>query len=208
MAPCCHRDANVVLRFLQNDDARQSPASAKLFARAKSGQVRLAIPAVTVAEIFYILARVYKHTRVEAAVRLIPLIQSNALEAEHRKRILDALRRVTLANVDFGDAYLAATSVEQGDKVASFDTDLQFFPDLTTLVPQQAKDRPPSPIGESAQSPPTSARAILSGVRNHHIETARPAVSTPQPITRRLPLDAAPSIRIWCNLELFFSGPS
>ena len=107
-----------------------------MFARAKSGQVRLAISAVTVAEIFYVLARVYKHTRVEAAARLIPLIQSNALEAEHRKRILDALRRVTLANVDFGDAYLAATAVEQGDKVASFDTDLQFFPDLTTLVPQ------------------------------------------------------------------------
>lgn len=136
MAPCCHLDANVVLRFLRNDDARQSPASAKLFARAKSGQVRLAISAVTVAEIFYVLARVYKHTRVEAAIRLIPLIQSNALEAEHRKRILDALRRVTLANVDFGDAYPAATAVEQGDKVASFDTDLQFFPDLTTLVPQ------------------------------------------------------------------------
>ena len=136
MAPCYHLDANVVLRFLRNDDARQSPASAKLFARAKSGQVRLAISAVTVAEIFYVLARVYKHTRVEAAARLIPLIQSDALEAEHRKRILDALRRVTLANVDFGDAYLAATAVEQGDKVASFDTDLQFFPDLTTLVPQ------------------------------------------------------------------------
>ncbi len=136
MAPCCHLDANVVLRFLRNDDVRQSPASAKLFARAKSGQVRLAISAVTVAEIFYVLARVYKHTRLEAAARLIPLIQSNALEAEHRKRILDALRRVTLANVDFGDAYLAATAVEQGDKVASFDTDLQFFPDLTTLVPQ------------------------------------------------------------------------
>jgi len=136
MAPCCHLAANVVLRFLRNDDARQSPASAKLFARAKSGQVRLAISAVTVAEIFYVLARVYKHTRVEAAARLIPLIQSNALEAEHRKRILDALRRVTLANVDFGDAYLAATAVERGDKVASFDTDLQFFPDLKTLVPQ------------------------------------------------------------------------
>jgi predicted nucleic acid-binding protein len=136
MAPCYHLDANVVLRFLRNDDARQSPAAAKLFARAKSGQVRLAISAVTVAEIFYVLARVYKHTRVEAAARLIPLIQSNALEAEHRKRILDALRRVTLANVDFGDAYLAATAVESGDKVASFDADLSSFPDLTTLVPQ------------------------------------------------------------------------
>jgi predicted nucleic acid-binding protein len=104
MAPCCHRDANVVLRFLRNDDVRQSPAAAKLFARAKSGQVRLAISAVTVAEIFYVLARVYKHTRLEAAARLIPLIQSNALEAEHRKRILDALRRVAEIDIREGDA--------------------------------------------------------------------------------------------------------
>ncbi len=135
MAPCYRLDANVVLRFLRNADARQSPAAAKLFARAKSAQVRLAISAVTIAEIFYVLARVYKQTRGDAAARLIPLIQSHVIEAEHRKRILDTLQRVIRANVDFGDAYLAATAVEGGDKVASFDADLQSFPDLTTLVP-------------------------------------------------------------------------
>ncbi len=136
MTSCYHLDANVVLRFLRNDDPRQSPAAAKLFASAKSGRIRLAISAVTVAEIFYVLARVYKHPRADAAGRLIPLIQSNVLEVEHRRRILDALRRVSAANVDFGDGYLAATAVEQGDKVASFDGDLQAFTDLTTMVPQ------------------------------------------------------------------------
>ena len=135
MTPCYHLDANVVLRFLRNDDARQSPAAAKLFAQANSGRVRLGLSAVTVAEIFYVLARVYQHTRIDAAARLIPLIQSGAIEVENRQRILDALRRVTRANVDFGDAYLAATAVEQGDKVASFDADLQAFSDLTTVVP-------------------------------------------------------------------------
>jgi predicted nucleic acid-binding protein len=136
MVPCYHLDANVVLRFLRNDDPRQSPAAAKLFASARSGRVRLALSAVTVAEIFYVLSRVYKHARSDAAGRLIPLIQSNVIEVEQRKRILDALQRVVRANVDFGDAYLAATAVEQGDKVASFDDDLQVFPDLTTLLPQ------------------------------------------------------------------------
>lgn len=136
MATCYHLDANVVLRFLRNDDPRQSPAAAKLFAQAKSGRVRLAISAVTVAEVFYVLARVYRHSRAEAAARLIPLLQSSVLEVEHRRRILGALHRVSQANVDFGDGYLAATAVEQGDKVASFDEDLQAFPDVIAVVPE------------------------------------------------------------------------
>ena len=37
---------------------------------------------------------------------------------------------------DGKDAYLAATAVEQRDKLASFDDDLRAFPDFTTLPPQ------------------------------------------------------------------------
>jgi predicted nucleic acid-binding protein len=135
VTPRYHLDANVVLRFLRNDDPKQSPASAKLFAQAKSGKIQLLLSAVTVAEIFYVLARVYKHARADAAAKLIPLIHSDTIDVENRRRVLDALKRVTQANVDFGDGYLAATAAEQGDKIASFDEDLHAFPDVTTLAP-------------------------------------------------------------------------
>jgi len=131
-----HLDANVVLRFLRNDDPQQSPAAAKLFTEAKVGRLQLFLSTVIVAEIFYVLVRVYKHTRSDAAAKLIPLIHSDAIEVENRKRVLDSLQRVAKSNVDFGDAYLAATASEYGDKVASFDGDLQSFPDITTIVPQ------------------------------------------------------------------------
>jgi predicted nucleic acid-binding protein len=130
-----HLDANVVLRFLRNDDTNQSPAAARLFASAKAGEVRLTISAVTVAEVFYVLSRVYKHTKADAAAKLLPLMQSDVLEVDNRPRVFDALRRVTKANVDFGDGYLAATAVEQGDGIASFDDDLQSFTDVATVVP-------------------------------------------------------------------------
>ena len=130
-----HLDANVVLRFLRNDDTNQSPAAARLFASAKAGKVRLTISAVTVAEAFYVLSRVYKHTKVDAAAKLLPLMQSDVLEVDNRPRVLDALQRVTKANVDFGDGYLASTAVEQGDGIASFDEDLQSFTDVATVVP-------------------------------------------------------------------------
>ena len=130
-----HLDANVVLRFLRNDDLKQSPAAAKLFANAKAGKLHLAISAVTVAEAFYVLARVYKHSKPDAAAKLRPLVQSDVLEVDDRSRVLDALDRVIKANVDFGDGYLAATAAKHGDSVASFDADLQIFKDLSIFVP-------------------------------------------------------------------------
>jgi predicted nucleic acid-binding protein len=130
-----HLDANVVLRFLRNDDPQQSQASARLFENAKAGKVRLAISAVTIAETFYVLARVYKHTRPDAAAKLLPLIQTGVLDVEDRSCVVDALQRVIKANVDFGDGFLASTAAAHGELIASFDADLQLFSDVTTVVP-------------------------------------------------------------------------
>lgn len=135
VTPCYHLDANVVLRFLRNDDPKQSPAAAKLFEHAKAGKARVALSAVTVAEIFYVLSRVYKHTKPDTAAKLIPLIQSDVVEVENRARVLDSLKRVARVNVDFGDGYLAATAAEGRDSIASFDSDLQAFADVVTVIP-------------------------------------------------------------------------
>jgi predicted nucleic acid-binding protein len=131
-----HLNANVVLRFLRNDDPKQSAAAAKLFASAKAGELRLSISAVTVAETFCVLARVYKHTKPDAAAKLLPLVQSGVLDVDDRSRVVDALQRVIKANVDFGDGFLASTAAERGERIASFDSDLQFFSDVTTVVPE------------------------------------------------------------------------
>lgn len=135
MIPRYHLDANVVLRFLRNDDPKQSPAAARLFANARDGDIRLAISAVTVAEAFNVLARVYRHTKADAAAKLLPLLQSDVLEIDDRSQVVDALRRVTLADVDFGDGYLASTAARRGELIASFDGDLKAFPDVETVVP-------------------------------------------------------------------------
>jgi predicted nucleic acid-binding protein len=136
MPPRLHLDANVILRFLRNDHPTHSPAAQRLFAEAKAGTVRLVLSEVTTAEIFYVLTSCYKHARADAAARLLPLIQSDALEIDCRNRVVDTLLRVEKANVDFGDAYLASCASEKGDSVASFDKDLQAFTDVTTVVPQ------------------------------------------------------------------------
>ncbi len=136
MTPRLHLDANVVLRFLRNDDPLQSPAAARLFENAKAKKLRVAVSAVTVAETFYVLARVYKHTKSDAAAKLRPLLQSDAIDVDNRSRVLDALDRVIRANVDFGDGYLAATAAEDAGRIASFDEDLHRFKDVETVVPE------------------------------------------------------------------------
>jgi len=136
VTPRYHLDANVVLRFLRNDDARQSPASARLFANAKSGSVRLSISAVTIAEIFYVLSRVYKSSRADAAGKLLPFIHSDVIDVESRRRVLDSLQRAAKTDLDFGDCYLASTAAEHGDRIASFDGDFKAFGDVTAEAPR------------------------------------------------------------------------
>jgi predicted nucleic acid-binding protein len=131
-----HLDANVVLRFLRNDDPAQSPAAARLFESSKSGRATLHLSAVSLAEIFYVLVKVYGMRRPEAAAKLLPLVRSDAIEVEHRHRASNTLQRIIAANVDFGDAYLAATAREAGATVASFDRDFAAFKDVTTVVPR------------------------------------------------------------------------
>ena len=97
--------------------------------------MRLALSAVTVAEIFYALRSSYKMTRSDVAKLLGTLLRSAAFELEHETRVLEALSCVERLNVDFGDAYLAATAVESKDAVASFDADFKKFPDLDWYVP-------------------------------------------------------------------------
>jgi predicted nucleic acid-binding protein len=90
---------------------------------------------VTVAEAFCVLARVYRHTKADAAAKLLPMLQSDVLEVDDRSLIVDALRRVAIANVDFGDGYLASTAAKRGEAIASFDAGFKAFTDVETVVP-------------------------------------------------------------------------
>lgn len=129
-----HLDANVVLRFLRDDDPRQSPAARRLIGEANAGRVLLVLSVVTVTEIFYALRASYKLPRAETAGLLQDVMRSGVFAVEHEARLHEALGRVRSANVDLGDAWLAATAAEAGEPVATFDEDFAAFPDVTRHV--------------------------------------------------------------------------
>jgi predicted nucleic acid-binding protein len=123
-------DANVILRFLRNDDPKQSPAAARLFEKASTGIVNLFVTAVTINEVFFALTSFYKLSHPEAAKKILPFVRAAVVEFEEEECLLDALQRVISEDVDFGDAYLAASAVSAKDLVASFDRDLRRFKDV------------------------------------------------------------------------------
>jgi predicted nucleic acid-binding protein len=133
--PVYQLDANVLLRFLRGDHKEFSPRAQALIRRANDGKAILDVSAVTVAEVFYALRASYGVGRRLAARTLAETLNTPAFRLAERNRVLDALARVQAANVDFGDAYLAATAAESGGKIASFDHDLDRFADVTRMEP-------------------------------------------------------------------------
>jgi predicted nucleic acid-binding protein len=125
-----HLDANVMLRFLRNDDSQQSPVAAELFKRAQSKDLQLVTTAVTVLEVFYVLARVYAMPRVDAAKILHALVASGVVLCEDGGLLLDALQRITANKISFGDAYLAATAAHAKEEVVTFDKGMTVFKDI------------------------------------------------------------------------------
>jgi len=124
-----HLDANVILRFLRNDDPQQAPIAAELFKRAQAKEVELVASPVTLLEVFYVLASTCGQPRVEVAKILHTLVSSGLVVCEDGGIVLDALQRITANKISFGDACLAATAVRAKEELASFDRGVAAFKD-------------------------------------------------------------------------------
>jgi predicted nucleic acid-binding protein len=124
-----HLDANIILRFLRNDEPRQSQTAAELFKRAQTSELRLIVSPVIVLEVFYVLAKVYAMPRPQAANVLEILLTSGLVLCEDGGITLDALRRITSNKISFGDAYLVATAVHAQEEVVTFDRGFTAFKD-------------------------------------------------------------------------------
>jgi len=123
-------DANVILRYLLNDDPKQSPISAELFTSAQAGELRLIVSSVILLEVFYVLSGAYKLPRRRSAEILLTLVSSKLIYCDNIVVVTDTLNRIMAKNVSFGDAYLAASAVYKKEPVVSFDHHLAGFDDV------------------------------------------------------------------------------
>jgi len=128
-------DANVLVRFLVQDDAKQSAAATALFEKAERHEAVLHLDGLTVAETAYVLIGRYGQRRRDVVNVLLAIIQNAGVETAQREIVTDALQRYGAMNVDFPDAWLAARAAQLGHPVASFDRDFDKFKDIRRFDP-------------------------------------------------------------------------
>jgi predicted nucleic acid-binding protein len=128
-------DANVLVRFLTQDDPRQSPAATALFEKAERREITLHLDGLAVAEAVYVIIGRYGRSRTDVANVLLALVQNAGIETVEADIVTDALRRFAGFNVDFADAWLAARAARDNRAIASFDRDLDKFKDVKRIEP-------------------------------------------------------------------------
>lgn len=128
-------DANVLVRFLVQDDPKQSAAATALFEKAERGEALLHLDALAVAESACVLIGRYGRNRTEVVTVLLAIVQNAGVKTQDADAVTDALQRFASRNVDFPDAWLAARAAQLGRPVASFDRDFDKFKDIQRFDP-------------------------------------------------------------------------
>lgn len=115
-------DTNVVVRFLAQDDALQSPIAARFMSRLTREDPGF-VCAVVLAEITWVLARAYKSSREDIATAVEGLLRSAELIVENAPAAYRALAVYRAsATLEFADAFIAQTALLAGaEETVTFD---------------------------------------------------------------------------------------
>lgn len=117
-------DANAIVTLLVGSGRGDFERARAFFETVRTGSASADIPAAVVAECIYVLTRIYKVGRVEAADKLLGLLDYRGVITES-PAVREALTLFRDRNVDFVDALVAATARNKGWRVFSFDRDLE-----------------------------------------------------------------------------------
>lgn len=118
-------DTSVLIRFLTKQPPALAARARALMARAASGEARIRISAVVVAEVVWVLSSYYELDAASVTETVSDLIAADGVETDERDLLLDVLRVMKDANVSFVDAYLAERARAAAEPLASFDKDFR-----------------------------------------------------------------------------------
>ena len=131
----CILDTNVVLRFITGLPEEHFDAARELFARCDRGEIRLVLTSIIVAETVYVLEGFYEVGRGDIVKSLNAIIGSARIRVAERSVLLKALDRYGRSNLAFADCYIAATAIEDGLSIVTFDKGLKKIKEIDVVVP-------------------------------------------------------------------------
>ena len=114
-------DTNVLVRYIMQDDAKQSPKATRLIESLivdAPGFVAL----VSVVELGWVLGSAYGLTRPELAQAFEALLRTKEIVIDRADQVLRALRLFKASSADFADCLIAKAGAAAGcDRTMTFD---------------------------------------------------------------------------------------
>lgn len=115
-------DTNVIVRYLAQDDPRQSAAATRFIERALSPENPGFITGVTLCEVAWVLAECYGADRNRIRSVVEGLLSSKQLMVDEADLVWKALRAWDVSSADFSDALIGQiVAARGGDKTVTFD---------------------------------------------------------------------------------------
>ena len=106
-------DTNVLVRYLLQDDARQSLRANRLIESLSADEPGF-VPVVTLVELAWVLGAGYKLPRAQLAAVLETLLRSKELVIDRADLVMQALARFSSGSADFADALIERTATAAG----------------------------------------------------------------------------------------------
>lgn len=115
-------DANVILRYLLDDNKKLSPQAAATMHSVEAGRLTAAVDPVTLSEVVFVLSSYYKLRRQEIAHGLLPLMKNPGVSVAGKSRYIRALELYATSVKHWGDACACAAAIEEcAGRLISFD---------------------------------------------------------------------------------------
>jgi len=118
-------DTNVIIRFLTRDHEEYYHKSVEIFRNIESGKIEALLMDFILAEVIYVLKRIYKYSKSDIATVLKKLLLYKNLYTENKLITFEALEIYEDKNIDFADAMLCAKQKLEGFEIISFDKDIE-----------------------------------------------------------------------------------
>jgi len=119
-------DTNVLVRYLTQDDPRQSRRANALVAEAVSGGERLFVSTVVLCELVWVLRGAYALDKAAVVTALERILVTTQLEIDQKDVVRAALEDYRRAGGDFADYVIGRRGREAAcDRTATFDRHLK-----------------------------------------------------------------------------------
>jgi predicted nucleic-acid-binding protein len=128
-------DTNVVLRYLLQDDPKQTRQANQIFDRQLSEQTPGFINLVTVLEVVWVLRSLLKQNSSQIATHLENLLTADSLEVQNEQQVFEAAFALKRGTGEFEDALIGALNAWIGcSHTLTFDRKAARLPHFKAIV--------------------------------------------------------------------------